>query len=115
MKNEFIAKQKAIQDERVQEAFHAGFKKCYDLMIITLNDRETMGKDPFGKKRITRVCEGLLKWEKVFHDAFMAKPEADYLQERLDSRLREVYKDKSVPSFAQRYPVIKSYKYKRGG
>jgi hypothetical protein len=115
MGNAFLEKQKAIQDERLQEAFLMGFQKCYDLMRITLNDKETMRNDTFGAKRITRICEGLFKWEEDFHDAFLAKPGADYLKERLDKRLQQIYKDETVPPFEKRYPSIKTYKYKRGG
>ena len=46
----------------------------------------------------------------TFHGALENIPEADYFQEKLDSRLGRIFKEKLVP-FADRYPWLKRQVY----
>lgn len=46
-----------------------------------------------------------------FSDAFTPCAEQDYMQERLDRAIREVFGADAQP-FAERYPYIKEQKYR---
>ena len=67
-----------------------------DMFQIALNDPDVMGKDVLGEARIKCVVE--------------AAGRNDYFQEKLDSRLGRIFKEKLVP-FADRYPWLKRQVY----
>ena len=81
-----------------------------DMFQIALNDPDVMGKDVLGEARIRRVAEAASRNFDTFHGALENIPEADYFQEKLDSRLRRIFKEKLVP-FAKRYPWLKKQVY----
>lgn len=73
-----------------------------DMLILTLNDPDVMGKDVFGKKRLARVIKAWgEKWD-LFHGALEIGDERDYYQEKLDQALRRILGDDLVP-FPERY------------
>lgn len=73
-----------------------------DMLMLTLNDPEIMGKDVFGKKRLAKVIKAWgEKWDQ-YHGALEKGDERDYYQEKLDQALRRILGDDLVP-FAQRY------------
>lgn len=88
-----------------------GQQKFIDMLILALNDPEIMGKDVFGKERIVKVIEGILEYEDAFADAYTMKDESDYLQEKLDQRLRYILGEENFAPFAERYPYLKQWKY----
>lgn len=81
-----------------------------DMFQVALNDPDVMGKDVLGEARIRRVAEAASRNFDTFHGALENIPEADYFQEKLDSRLRRIFKEKLVP-FAERYPWLKKQVY----
>lgn len=81
-----------------------------DMFQIALNDPDVMGKDVLGEARIKRVVEAASKNFDTFHGALENILEADYFQEKLDSRLGRIFKEKLVP-FVDRYPWIKRQVY----
>lgn len=73
-----------------------------DMLMLTLNDPEVMGKDVFGKKRLKRVIEDWGKKWDMYHGALEAGDERDYYQEKLDQALRRIIGDALIP-FRERY------------
>lgn len=68
-----------------------------DMFQIALNDPDVMGKDVLGEARIKCVVEAAGRNFDTFHGALENIPEADYFQEKLDSRLGRIFKEKLVP------------------
>ena len=77
-----------------------------DTMTITLNDPDVMGKDTFGKKRLMRLIAAWGETYSFYHKALTRNDEADYYQEIMDRRLREIYGEDFQP-FGERYDWIK--------
>ena len=104
--------------KRLQAAFQSGLEigeqlttqKMWDYIQIVLRNPKVMGKDTFGPKRLERVFKGLKEAKDEYHIAFTSGKEADYYQEKMDSQLREIWKDKTL-SFYDRYPEIKKIRY----
>lgn len=76
-----------------------------DMLILTLNDSDVMGKDVFGKKRLARVIKAWGKKWDMYHGALEAGEERDYYQEKLDQALRRIIGDDLVP-FRERYDWV---------
>lgn len=92
--NRVNAYRKAEQDTTIQF--------MTDMLILTLNDPEVMGKDVFGKKRLVRVIKAWgEKWDK-YHVALENGVDHDYYQVKLDQALKEILGDDLIP-FAERY------------
>ena len=66
-----------------------------DMFQIALNDPDVMGKDVLGEDRIKCVVEAAGRNFDTFHGALENIPEADYFQEKLDSRLGRIFKEKT--------------------
>jgi hypothetical protein len=81
-----------------------------DMIMVTLNDPDVMGKDVFGKKRITEVVLAVSKNFDKYHGALEKGPEADYYQDKLDDALGAFLGD-SLQPFETRYGWIKKQKY----
>lgn len=83
-----------------------------DVVMITLNNPDVMGKDVFGEKRIAdRVVPGMERIFDEYHGALEKGPEADYYQEKLDERLRKILKKRGVVPFQSRYDWVRKPKY----
>ena len=80
---------------QVVEQWHGQFQD--DIMTIVLADSAAMGKDTFGPVRIRRINQ---RRDELWHQyckALQAHPEADYLREDIDRRLRQIMKDDAAP------------------
>lgn len=80
---------------QVVEQWHGQFQD--DIMTIVLADSTVMGKDTFGPVRIRRINR---RRDELWHQyckALQAHPEADYLREDIDRRLRQILGDEAVP------------------
>lgn len=82
-----------------------------DTMEITLNDPDVMGKGVLGEVRLEKVIRAWSKCYDEYYGALSKGPESDYIQEKLDQRLRRIFKKKKLPTFQERYPWIKEQKY----
>lgn len=112
-KNQYLEKKQAVYQGMLEVGMDIGFQKCWDLLQLALRDPEVVGKDTFGKARIKRLHKSLQKKEHDFGGALTAGVDADYLQEKLDDNLREIWGDDLCP-FKDRYPYIKQQEYKKG-
>ena len=66
---------------------------CLDAMSLALNDPEVMGKDTFGKERLTRLGEGFNKYFDQIYPALTKNEKASYLRTKVDQRLRQILGD----------------------
>lgn len=96
-----------------QACFVAGCEistqQMFDMMCLVLHDPDIMGKDTFGADRLKKIHEAMRTLESKYHDAWMHVPESDYLQEKLDASLREIFPD--CPPFAERYVHTRQWDY----
>lgn len=109
-KNDYLTKQRAMQQGFLDVGEQFGIQKVWDYMQITLRDSAVMGKDTFGRKRLEKIYKNLNRLVDEYHIAFTADKEADYKQEQLDAQLREIWGDDLVP-FCERYPELKKFDY----
>ena len=109
-KNDYLAKQRSMQQQFLDVGESFGIQKMWDYMQITLRDPAVMGKDVFGKERLTRIYANMKKLVDEYHVAFTNDKEADYYQEKLDAQLREIWGDELV-TFYDRYPQLRKIKY----
>lgn len=110
-KSGYLAKQKAQVDTYRQAEKDTYIQFMTDTLMLTLNDPEVMGKDVFGKERITKV---VLAWGKVFdryHGALERCNEADYFQAKMDEALERILGKEGFVPFSKRYDWIKKQGY----
>lgn len=82
-----------------------------DMLMVTLNDPDVMGKDVFGAQRIAKIVDAMGKKFDQYHGALEDIPEDDYFQELLDRRLRPIAGERFAP-FTDRYKWIKRIFYR---
>ena len=110
MANEYMKRQREMQQYYFEQGAAVGFQRCLDYMQTLLRNPKYVGKDIFGRKRWEMLYEGLKECDETFGDAFTTGVEADYYQEKLDATIREIFGDDTLP-FAERYPMFKKVKY----
>lgn len=103
-------------DQAKQECFVAGCditaQQMFDMMCLALHDPEVMGKGhTIGAERLRRIHNAMFELEAKYHDAWMFTPESDYLQEKLDENLREIFG--IIEPFQKRYPLCRMWDYKK--
>jgi hypothetical protein len=108
-KNNYLEKQRAVQQGFLETGERLGVQKMWDYIQITLRDPAVMGKDTFGKKRLEKIFNHLKVLAEKYHVCFTDDKEADYYQEELDAQIREGC-DEFYP-FYERYPELKQMKY----
>ena len=113
-KNDFLAKQRAIQQGFFRAGEQTGRQVVLDMMVLSLRDPEIMGKDIFGKDRLIRVVKGIEKYMDEFYQAFQATDETDYYRAKLDAALAEAYGEGLHDSFLKRDEFAPEFDYKKG-
>lgn len=113
-KNDFLAKQRAIQQGFFRAGEQTGRQVVLDMMVLSLRDPEIMGKDIFGKDRLMRVVKGIEKYMDKFDQAFQATDETDYYRAKLDAALADAFGEGMHDTFLQRYEFAKEYDYVKG-
>lgn len=101
-------------DRAKQECFVAGCEiteqQMFDMLCLVLHDPDVMGKyRTIGAEQLKRISAAMIEYESKYHDAWMFKPESDYLQEQLDANLREIFGE--IEPFQKRYPLCKEWNY----
>lgn len=81
-----------------------------DIFSVTLNDPDVMGKDVLGEKRMFNLLVNVSRNYDRYHEALEKSPLADVAQEKLDVKLKKIFKNKFEP-FPVRYPWILKPKY----
>ena len=83
-KNGYLDRRK-VRDDVMQDAIKQTYMQYMtDMLILTLNDPEVMGKDVFGYKRLKKVLDAWGRYYDQFFDALTKNPEADYAREKMD-------------------------------
>ncbi|MGM9683134.1 MAG: hypothetical protein ACI3XQ_06010 [Eubacteriales bacterium] len=88
-----------------------GAQMMVDFFSIALNDPKVLGKSVLGEKRLMIVLQKVHDLDAEFSDAFAVNTESDYLQEKLDRILKQIYQKSDFVPFDERYPAIKKTKY----
>ena len=110
-KNQFAKRLMQNEDYFFKAGFQAGLQKASDMYDIVLNDADVMGKGVIGFDRILKIRLAVEEASSYYAPAYDRRHvEADVFQERLDAKLRRVWRDKFAP-FAERYPMLKKIKY----
>ena len=109
VKNDYLAKQKAVQQSFLDVGERMGAQKMWDYLQLTLRDPEVMGKDVFGKNRLEKVYQHIKFLADKYQVCFTDDKEADYYQEELDAQLKQGC-DEFYP-FYERYPELKKIGY----
>lgn len=112
-KNYFLAKQEERFQWYLDTGVDRGMQSLIDYVCIALNDPELMGKNVMGKTRLKKLNVKLKEIANYYETAFTDDVEADYIQEQLDRRLREIFGDELKP-FKDRYPYFKKITYSKG-
>ena len=111
-KNGYLARRK-VRDSVLQDATRQTYQQYMtDMLILTLNDPEVMGKDVFGYKRLKKVLEAWGKCYDKYFDALTKNPEADYAREKMDRLMKQICGDSGdfVP-FEERYEWLPEITY----
>ena len=110
-KSGYMQREVAMQDSFFNAGKDFGMQLMMDCWQMALNDSDVMGKDVIGGDRMEKIFYVVSDLVHFYHDASNIKnPEADVLQEKMDAKLRKIWKKKLVP-FEQRYTMIKKCKY----
>lgn len=116
-KNDFLARQRAIQHGFFDAGLKSGRQQIIDMMSLVLRDPKIMGKDIFGKDRLVKVVNGIGEYIDIFQPAWQRNDETDYYRAKLDEALAEVYgeglKD-TLYSFEKRYEFAPEFDYTKG-
>lgn len=110
-KNAYIQQMKEREQALFEAGRETGLQQMWDVVQLALRDSDAVGKDIFGKERLCRLYDrGIKKYYNAFKLAHTVAEDADYYQEKLDDRLRKIWKDEFVP-YKDRYPNIKQRGY----
>lgn len=113
-KNDFLAKQRALQHGHFIAGLQSGRQQIIDCVSLALRDPEIMGKDTFGKDRLLKVVKGVGKYIDLYQKAWEKDDETDYYRAKLDAALVEAYGKELHDSFLERYEFLPEIEYKKG-
>lgn len=111
-KNDYLARRK-VRDTVLQDATRQTYQQYMtDMLILTLNDPEVMGKDVFGYARLKKVLDAWGKNYDKYFDALTKNPEADYAREKIDAAMKRICGNSGdfIP-FEQRYDWLPDITY----
>lgn len=113
----YLKKKARDEDNMLAAGMQAGQQMASDMYDVILNDPDVMGKSVIGHERMLKIRAAVEEALTYYAPAYdIRHPEADVYQEKLDNKLRRVWKELLVP-FEKRYPMFKKIRYgkKNGG
>ena len=113
-KNDYIAKQRAMQRGFFDAGVQSGRQQIIDMVSLVLRDPEIMGKDTFGKDRLLKVVSGIGEYIDTYQKAWEKDDETDYYRAKLDEALAQAYGEGLHDSFLKRYDYAPDYDYTKG-
>lgn len=113
-KNDFLARQRAIQNGFYKAGLDGGRQQIIDMMSLVLRDPEIMGKDTFGKGRLLKVVKGIRDYIDKFQPAWEKTDDTDYYRAKLDAALAEAYGEGMHDTFLERYEYSPEFDYMKG-
>ncbi len=94
-KNEYAKKLQAKREQERQMASEIiqrwTAQLCLDVMTIVLNDPQVMGRDVFGKERLSRIGASFTERYKECIVGLTADVKASYIREVIDRRLSQIW------------------------
>ncbi len=108
-KNDYLAKQRAVQQAFFDAGIQSGRQQIMDMMSLVLHD-----KFGFGKDRLVSVVTGIGEYIDKYQTAWEKSDEADYYQKKMDAALAEIYGGSLHDSFYERYKYAPEYDYTKG-
>lgn len=111
-KNDFLAKQQALQRACFEAGLRSGRQQILDMVSLVLRDPDIMGKDTFGKDRLLKVVKGVGEYIDTYQKAWEKDDETDYYRAKLDDALAQAYGEGLHDSFLQRYEYCADFNYK---
>lgn len=107
-RQEYVSNDDTPGNRLLKIGIDIGRQQVVDMLCYVLNDKEIMGKDIFGKKRLLKVVGGLNHYlEDVFTVAWGQDPETYYQRVKLDEGLRAIVGEENFAPFLERYEYIK--------
>lgn len=113
-KNDFLARQRAIQNGFYKAGLDSGRQQIIDMMSLVLNDPNIMGKDVFGKDRLLKVVKGISEYIDAYQKAWEKDDETDYYRSKMDDALAKVYGEGMRNTFLERYEYAPEFDYMKG-
>ena len=113
-KKDFLTKQRAIQNAFFAAGLQSGRQQIIDMLTLVLRDESIMGKDTFGKKRLSKIIKGIGEYIDLYQPAWEKTDETDYYRAKLDEALSAVYGEGMRDSFLKRYEYAPEFDYKKG-
>lgn len=113
-KNDFLARQAAIQKGFFDAGVQMGRQQIIDMVSLVLRDQEIMGRDTFGKDRLLKVIKGIGGYIDKFNLAWQRHDDTDYWRAKLDAALAEAYGENLHDGFLDRYDSAPEYDYVKG-
>ena len=113
-KNDFMARQRAMQRGFFDAGLQCGWQQIIDMRSLVLRDPEIMGKDTFGKDRLIKVVQGIKEYIDTYQKAWEKDDEPDYYRAKLDEALAQAYGEDLRDSFLDRYQYAPDIDYTKG-
>lgn len=113
-KNDFLLKQRAMLRGFFEAGLNCGRQQIIDMVALVLRDNEIMGKDTFGKDRLSKIVQGINDYLDEYSLAWQKDDDTDVWQKRLDDALAEAYGPELADSFYERYPFAPEFDYTKG-
>lgn len=114
VKNDYLARQKAMQRTFFEAGLQSGRQQIIDMMSLVLNDPDIMGKNTFGKDRLLKVVNGIGEYIDTYQKAWEKDDETDYYRAKMDEALGKIYGEGMHDTFLKRYEYAPEYCYKTG-
>lgn len=113
-KNDFMARQRAMQRGFFDAGLQCGRQQIIDMVSLVLRDQDIMGKDTFGQERLLKVVKGISEYIDTYQKAWEKDDETDYYRAKLDDALAKAYGDGMHNTFHERYEFAPEYDYTKG-
>ena len=113
-KNDYLAKQRAIQRGFFEAGLQSGRQQIIDMLSLVLHDPQYMKKDTFGQERLLIVIKGIGEYIDKFQPAWERTEETDYYRMKMDDALGEIFGKGMHDTFLERYEYLPDYNYNTG-
>ena len=113
-KNDFLAKQQALQRACFDAGLQCGRQQIMDMLSLVLRDPDIVGKNTFGKDRLLKVVKGIGDYIDKYNEAWQKTDDTDYYRAKLDAALAEAYGEGMHDSFLKRYEYAPEFDYMKG-